>query len=115
MVSGIVYSFLILSTNELEGNRFANACIGMLFELLAQIISWLSLEKMDRRKTFMVSCITTAVGLAVIPFLKDGEFKLNCIILFDFIVLITLPFFLGGPNGSSLINSTVLVKKLLNL
>jgi len=71
MVSSIVYSFLILSTNELEGNRFTNACIGMLFELLANIISWLSLEKMDRRITFMVSCTTTAVGLAVIPYLKE--------------------------------------------
>jgi len=78
IMTNMLYFAMTLSTNELPGNRFANAAIAVCFDQVGSIICWILNEYLDRRKIFMVSSAITGVCLAVIPYLAEvSEIAMN--------------------------------------
>lgn len=68
----MLYFAIVLSTNQLPGNRFVNAAVAVCIDLVSNAMCWLVIEYVDRRKTFMLFSAITSVGLAGIPFLTEG-------------------------------------------
>ena len=60
----------MLSTNDLDGNRFINAAAGVLVEMVTVIVCWFTVELTDRRKTYMMASLVTAMGIALAPFIS---------------------------------------------
>ena len=70
----MLYFAMTLSTNQLPGNRFANAALAVCFEFAGNTLSWVIAEYLDRRKIFMLFSTITGVSLAIVPYLAEGMF-----------------------------------------
>lgn len=70
IMANMTYYAIVLSTNSLNGNRFVNAGLGVVVDLVAITLCWYIAEFADRRKMYMVASIMTAVGIGLAPFVS---------------------------------------------
>ena len=70
----MTYFAIMLSTNELPGNRFFNAAVSTLVEMVTVMVCWLIIEYIDRRKTYIIFSFITAVALAMAPILTPSKY-----------------------------------------
>ena len=74
----MTYYAILLSTNELSGNRFVNAGLGATVDLIAVTLCWYIVEYVDHRKIYMLASIMTAVGVISAPYAKHCKFSSVC-------------------------------------
>lgn len=72
-MTNMMYYAVMLSTNKLNGNRFINAALGVLVEMVACATTAVVLERVDRRKAYMIITLVTAVAVFFTPIIEPGR------------------------------------------
>ena len=67
----MTYFTVLLGSNSLSGNRFVNAALSGLVEMVSIAFSWRFLEFVDRRFSYMSVTLVGLVAVAIGPVLAN--------------------------------------------
>lgn len=76
-ITNMTYFTVLLGSNSLSGNRFVNAALSGLVEMVSIAFSWRFLEFVDRRFSYMSVSMVGLVAVAIGPVLANAGYNVG--------------------------------------
>ena len=67
----MTYFTVLLGSNSLSGNRFLNTALSGLVEIVSITVSWMFLDYVDRRASYMSITFVGLIAVAIGPVLQS--------------------------------------------